>query len=142
MTEFKHGNYIVTEGKQNIPEPPWGGYLSPETTTHMMYLDDDVIKGAFYVEVVWFWPADTAKNRSPEPHQHDYSEVLAFFGTDRNNPKELGAEIELWIDGEQNLMNQSFIAFIPAGTIHCPLNILKIDRPVFHFAAGQGKSYF
>jgi hypothetical protein len=25
--------------------------------------------------------------------------------------------------------------------VHCPLNILKITRPVFHFAAGQGKDY-
>ena len=142
MAEFKHGKYVVTQGKQNIPEPPWGGYLSPESTTHMMYLDNDVIKGAFYLEAVWFWPADTAKNRSPEPHTHDFGEVLAFYGTDPNNPKDLGGEVELWIDGEQNLMNQSFVAFIPAGTIHCPLNILKVDRPILHFATGQGQSYF
>ena len=142
MVEFKHGKYVVTEGKKDIPEPPWGGYLSPETTTHMVYLDGDVIPGAFYMEYVWFWPADTAENVSPRPHKHDYGEILSFFGTNPDNPKELGAEIELWIDGEQNLMNESFVAYIPPGTMHCPLNILKIWRPVFHVSAGQSASYF
>ena len=51
MVEFKHSKYIVTEGKQNIPKPPWGGSLSPETCTHMMYLDSDVIEGAFFMEL-------------------------------------------------------------------------------------------
>ena len=142
MTEFKHGKHIITEGKKDIPVPPWGGYLSPESTTHMMYLDNEVMKGASYMECVWFWPADTAKNQSPEPHKHDFDEVLAFYGTNFDDPKDLGGEIELWIDGEQNVMNKSFVAFIPAGTMHCPLNILKVERPIFHFSAGQGSSYF
>lgn len=142
MVEFKHGKYIVTEGKQNITKPPWGGSLSPEACTHMMYLDSDVIEGAFFMECVWFWPTDKEDKGSPKPHKHGYGEILAFFGTNWDNPKELGAEIELWIDGEQNLMNESFVAYIPPGIVHCPLNILKIERPVFHVSTGQGTSYF
>lgn len=142
MVEFRHGKYIVTKGKQTIPQPPWGGSLSPETSTHMMYLDKDVVEGAPYLECVWFWPTDKEDKSSPGPHKHDYNEILGFFGTNWDNPKELGAEIELWIDGEQNLMNQSFVAVIPAGIVHCPLKILKIDRPVFHFSTGQSTKYF
>jgi len=141
MEEFKHGKYIVTQPKHNIVVPPWGGSLSPETSTRVMYLDSDVIKGAFYVECVWFWPTDKEDKGSPEPHTHDYDEVLAFFGTSRDDLSDLGAIIELWIAGERNLMNQSFLAFIPAGVVHNPLKILEITRPVFHFATGQGKSY-
>ena len=106
-----------------------------------MYMDSEVIKGAFFVECVWFWPTDKEDKSSPEPHTHEYDEALAFFGTNWENPNDLGAIIELWIDGERNLMNQSFLAFIPAGIVHNPLNILKITRPVFHFATGSGKSY-
>jgi hypothetical protein len=141
MTEFKHGKYIITEPKPNIVVPPWAGNLDPAKSTRMMYLDSEYVEGAFYLECVWFWPTDKKDEASPEPHTHDFSEVLAFFGTDWNNPKDLGAEIELWIDGEQNIMNQSFVAFIPAGIVHNPLNILKITRPVFHFATGQGTAY-
>jgi hypothetical protein len=141
MEEVKHSKYIVTEPKQNIYVPPWAGSLSPDTSTRVMYLDNEVIEGAFYVECCWFWPTDKEDKSSPEPHKHDFDEVLAFYGTNWDDPKDLGAEIELWIDGEKNVMNQSFVAFIPAGIVHCPLKFLKITRPVFHFATGQGKSY-
>jgi hypothetical protein len=142
MGKSECGKYIVTKPKKDIVVPDWGGSLSSERSTRVMYLDSAVIKGAFYVEVVWFWPTDEEDRSSPDPHTHDYDEVIAFFGTDRNNLDDLGAEIELWIDGERNLMTESFLAFIPAGIVHCPLNILSISRPVFHFAVGQGKSYF
>jgi hypothetical protein len=141
MVDFKHGKYIVTQPKKNIVVPEWGGNLSDETSKRVMYLDSEVIEGAFCVECVWFWPTDTKDTSSPAPHTHDYDEVLAFFGTNPQDTSDLGAVIELWIDGEQNVMNQSFLAFIPAGVIHNPLNILKITRPVFHFAVGQGKKY-
>ena len=94
------------------------------------------------MECVWFWPTENVDTISPNPHKHDYGEVLGFFGCGRDNPKELGAEIELWIDGEQNIMNKSFVAYIPAGTMHCPLNIHKIWMPVFHVSTGHSASYF
>lgn len=142
MAKSTYGKYIVTEPKKDIVVPSWGGSLSTERSTRMMYLDSEVIKGAFYVECVWFWPTEEEDTSSPDPHTHDYDEVIGFFGTNRDDPRELGAEIELWIDGEKNLMTESFLAFIPAGIVHCPLKILRIDRPVFHFATGQGKQYF
>jgi hypothetical protein len=107
----------------------------------MFYLDSDVIPGAFYVEVVWFWPTDQKDDSSPDPHSHDCDEVIGFFGTDPNDLNDLGAEIEFYIDGERNLMRESFLAFIPAGVEHCPLNILKITKPVFHFATIPQKNY-
>jgi len=142
MFTQKLGKYIVTNPKENLVVPKWGGNLSQERSTRMMYLDSEVIKGAFYVECVWFWPTEQKDTSSPDPHTHQWDEVIAFFGTDRNNLHDLGAEIELFIDGEQNLINETFLAFIPAGIVHCPLNILSITKPVFHFAVGQGKQYF
>jgi len=142
MFTQKLGKYIVTNPKENLVVPKWGGNLSQERSTRMMYLDSEVIKGAFYVECVWFWPTEQKDTSSPDPHTHEWDEVIAFFGTDRNDLHDLGAEIELFIDGEQNLINETFLAFIPAGIVHCPLNILSITKPVFHFAVGQGKQYF
>ena len=107
----------------------------------MFYLDSEVIPGAFYVEVVWFWPTDEKDDSSPDPHTHEYDEVIGFFGTDPKDLNDLGAEIEFYIDGERNLMRESFLAFVPAGILHCPLNILSIKKPVFHFATLPGKKY-
>ena len=141
MTESIHGKYIITQPKENLVVPSWGGNLSQETSTRLFYLDSEVIKGANYVEVVWFWPTTREDKASPDPHTHNFGEVIGFFGTDPQKPHELGAEIEFYIDNERNVMTESFLAFIPAGVIHCPLNILKITRPVFHFATHSGQSY-
>lgn len=141
MAKSEHGKYIVTKPKKDLIVPEWGGNLSEKRSTRMFYLDSEVIPGAFYVEVVWFWPTDEKDDSSPDPHTHDYDEVIGFFGTDPKDLNDLGAEIELYIDGERNIMRESFLAFIPAGIVHCPLNILSITRPVFHFATGPGKTY-
>jgi hypothetical protein len=47
----------------------------------------------------------------------------------------------LWIDGKQNIIDKSFIAFLPAGVKHGPLKIRKADKPIFHFTAGMGRKY-
>lgn len=141
MEKFYHGKYITTTPKEKIEVPKWGGNLDSSKSTRVMYLDSSVIKNAPYVECVWFWPTDKKDEQSPEPHAHEVDEVLGFFGTDPNDLNDLGAEIELYIDGERNVMNQTFLAYIPAGVIHNPLNFLKIWKPVFHFATINQKMY-
>ena len=141
MIEFYQGKFIVTRPKENLVKPDWGGSLNADTTTAMMYLDDSVIKGAFVVECVWFWPTDKKDEASPAPHTHDYDEVLAFVGTNFEDPYDLGGIIELYIDNERNVINEGFLAFIPAGVVHCPLNILEIHRPIFHLSTGHSGNY-
>jgi len=142
MTASQYNSkYIITQPKEGLVVPKWGGSLSETRSTRMFYLDSEVRPGAFYCEVVWFWPTEEKDTSSPDPHSHDFGEVIGFFGTDTHNLKDLGAEIEFWIDNEKNIITESFLAYIPAGIVHCPLNILSITRPVFHFAAMQGTSY-
>lgn len=136
-----NSKYIITQTKENLAIPDWAGNLSATRSTRLFYLDSEVRPGAFYCEVVWFWPTQELDTSSPDPHVHDFGEVIGFFGTDRNNPQDLGAEIELWIDNEKNIITDTFLAYIPAGIVHCPLKILSITRPVFHFATMQGTSY-
>jgi hypothetical protein len=137
----KYGKYIVTGLKQNIIEAPWNPDMPPDRTARMMFLDNDTIDGAFYMEVAWFWPTKEG-TPGPSTHSHDYDEVLYFFGTDPDNLHKLNAEVELWIDGKRNLIKESFVAFIPAGTVHCPIRVPRVDIPMFHFASGFGVMYF
>ncbi len=137
--------YIVTELKQKIVEAPWTPQFSDNEGRRLISLDSDVIKGAFYMETAWFlpgkWPESKGEVGTVKAHSHDYDEVVAYVGTNPDDPYELGGEIELWIDGKQNIIDKSFIAFIPAGIEHCPLTIRRIDRPIFHFTSGTGRSY-
>jgi hypothetical protein len=104
----------------------------------VLYLDDEVIKGAFYVATSWFWKATPP---GPKAHVHDFAEVLAFFGTNPEDVHDLGGEVEFWIEGEKHLMHESFISYIPAGVTHCPLRVTRVDRPIFHFTTGPRGMY-
>ena len=141
------GGHLVYRDKPNLELPEYRHDIPKDVAHRVVYLDSEVVPGAnFYAEAVWFWPG---KRRPPQPgdepgvapHTHPFSEMIGFFGTDENDIRDLCGEVELWIEGEQHIIDRSFVAFIPAGVVHCPLNIRRIDRPIFHFTAGPGRMY-
>ena len=145
--EQRKGNYdkhFITQDKPNLKLPEFRHEIPKERAYRIVYLDGEVVPGAdFYCECLWFWPRKVEPDAKPDvpEHTHPFDEMIAFFGTNPDDIYDLGGEVELWIDGEKNVINRSFIAFIPAGTRHGPLRITRIDRPVFHFTAGPGSVY-
>jgi hypothetical protein len=147
MARRKTDKYIITEvkadklfpGEQSgIGKKPDSGRVTP---THVMWLDKEVIPGAFYSESVWIWPDCASEQPAAQAHQHTFTEIITFFGTDFTDPRDLCGEVELWLDGEKHVMTRSFLAFIPAGMVHCPLIVRRVDRPIFHFTVGLGGKY-
>ena len=132
MDESKHARFIVTE-----PLAEEHGYEvkdGPDVMSAMAYLDGGVIKDAFYVETHWF---HKPTKYSPKRHAHDFDECLAFMGGDPERPLELNGEVELWIEDERHVLTRSCLVYIPAGVEHCPMNFLRVDRPIFHFSTGM-----
>ena len=152
MAETKYGKYIISDLKQPAAEAPWSPPLSAAGKNkggRVLFLDNEIVAGAFYMECVWVLPRpvdtaqrDGARRVGTESHTHDYDEVLAFFGTNLEDPYDLGAEVELWLDDEKHIITKTSLVFIPAGLKHCPLTFLSVDRPVFHYTTGPGKMYF
>jgi hypothetical protein len=165
MAESKYGKYICTELKKEIELP---GYRAWEKEIigqgevrghrrhmeHVIWLDSEVIPGAFYSECVWFWPESMTgvpmRVITPEqaeaqvgvpPHAHAFPELLSYFGTDMEHPEELYAEIEFWLEDEKFILDKSFVVYIPAGMTHCPLRTHRMERPLFHFTIGPGQMY-
>lgn len=138
---------FVFQDKTNLKLPNFRHEIPKEVAHRIVYLDSETVPGAtFYAEALWFWPGPRSAPKPGEepgvkPHTHPFSEMIAFFGTNPDDIHDLCGEVELWIDGEQNIIDKSFVAFVPAGMVHCPLNIRRIDRPIFHFTAGPGKMY-
>lgn len=67
------------------------------------------------------------------PHVHDFDEILIWEGSDPSNPRDLGAEIIMTIEGVDRRITETGSVFIPAGTVHCPLDFVRVDRPfIFH----------
>jgi len=147
VVELKHAKYIVTDVKQDMKLPQYRiGALEAQKrpagqSTRVMWLDDEVVPGAFYTECVWFLPGMGSEQVKVEAHAHSFGETIAFFGTNYEDLHDLGGEVELWLEDEKIIMTRSFLAFVPAGMKHCPLIIRRVDRPIFHFTVGTGKEY-
>jgi hypothetical protein len=153
MSKSKYGKYIVDKLIQPTEEPDWNPPVSAAGKGkggRVLYLDNKIVPGAFYMETVWIMPRpslspeqrEAAIKRGPGSHAHEYDEVIAFFGTDHDDPHDLGAEVELWLGEEKHIITKTSLVFIPAGLKHCPLIFLKVAKPVFHYTTGPGKMYF
>jgi len=138
MAENKYGKYIVTELKlpSSVPQE------SPDPEKYrqrILYLDDEMVKGAFYLSSGWYLKASDIQQA--DAHTHDFDEVVAFFGTDSENPLDLCGEIEFWLGGEKYILNKSCLIFVPKGLSHCPYWIRRVDRPIVHFSTAPYGTY-
>ncbi|HHU30579.1 MAG: hypothetical protein QM368_06815 [Bacillota bacterium] len=70
----------------------------------------------------------------PYPHRHFADEYL-IFGSATLNAKDWDAHIELTIgigdDAETYSIDEPTTVRIPAGIWHCPLNFVRVGKPVF-----------
>jgi hypothetical protein len=137
MAESKYAKYVMTTDV--LPVLPPGKQKTSDQWTRLTYLDNSSIKGAFYVECLWFWKgSDTALNKA---HTHDFDEVITFYGSNPEDPIDLGGEVELWLGDEKHVFTKSVLVFVPKGLSHCPLTVRRVDRPIFHFSAGPANIY-
>jgi hypothetical protein len=139
MAESKYGKYFLTDLK--LPESQQEHAAEyAKRAIRMTWLDNSVVEGAFYVACSWYFKA-SGEGKGLAAHTHDFDEVLGFYGSDMQNPRDLGGEVELWLEDEQHILTDSFLVFIPAGMKHCPLKIRRVDRPIFHFGVMLGGQY-
>ena len=98
------------------------------------WIDGNVVPGAFQMNTAWY---SAVPERDPIFMEHvhdDADELIGFIGSNPDDPTDLGGEIEFTIGGEAHLLTKSTIIFAPAGLVHNPMRILRVDRPIFHFS--------
>ena len=138
MADSRYGKYIVTELK--IPEEKQKiAAAYSKYATRILWMDENVVEGAFHMNTAWYLKAATTLEDTP--HVHDTDEIIGFFGSDPQHPYDLGGEIEIWLEDEKHIINKTAMLFVPAGMKHCPLIIRRIDRPIFHFTTVTGGQY-
>jgi hypothetical protein len=140
MDKTKYGKYIITEPKSEKFYADYEPKYNPGQFLEILTLDDEVVKGAFNVTTNWFFPirdltgsGDGTDTGQVKPHEHDFDEVLAMFGSNPENSHDLGAECEFWLGNEKHTITKSCIIFIPRGLRHGPIGFTRIDRPVIQF---------
>ena len=138
MPGLKYANNIVTYAP--------GPEISPEFATAfakvgslILWLDDKVVPGAFQMNCVWYFAP--TKRGPGGGHKHDVPEIIGFFGSDYKNQHDMGGELEFWMEDEKYLITKSCMIFVPAGVMHCPIVLTRVDRPIFHFSVVTSGQY-
>ena len=138
MAKSKHQKYIVTELKMPEDKQKIAAEYS-KWATRILWMDDKVVEGAFHMNTSWFLkPATTFEDT---PHTHENDEIIGFFGSNPQDPYDLGGEVEIWMEDEQIILTRTCMIFVPAGMKHCPLILRRIDRPIFHFTIVPSGQY-
>jgi hypothetical protein len=131
-------NYIVNE----LKEPEARKKLAlvyNKYAKRVLWLDKDVVPGAYNMNVSWYLKA--SKTIDDKPHTHTSDEIIGFFSNDSKNPHDLGGEVEIWLEGEKQIITKSAMIFVPAGMTHCPLILNRVGRPIFHFTVVLASQY-
>ena len=97
--EGEYGKYIV----QDLQTPPnmyneEFAQMYEKFSRRILWMDGNVVPGAFQMNTAWYY---AVPERDPvfEEHVHDYDELIGFFGSDPDHPYDLGAEMEVTING-------------------------------------------
>ena len=114
-----------------------GGYEQFGKRIH--WVDGNNMPGAFQMNTSWWYRSnkeimEKAGIGPKMRHSHPYPEILGFYGSDPENPFDLGGEVEFHVDGEVHIITKSTMVFLPPNLPHCPIFVLKCDRPIFHFS--------
>ena len=104
-----------------------------EETTHFIEIFAVVGTGAFGINKT-YGTAIGGRQINDEPNAHDTEEMFLFLGTDPDNPRDLGGEVEVWLgegeEAEKYIITKPSMVFIPKGLVHCPVVFRKVDRPI------------
>ena len=160
----EYDKYICTElHKRHMlpgPTPEERDKLAAEglriSMEHVLWIDDDVIPGAYYGESTWIWPQSYPNQISWEelmkrglktptmfPHAHDFPELLSWWGTDPDHPEDTST-MGMLMEDEEIPLDRSWVAYIPAGMPHMPTRGpggRVSSRPVCHWTSGPGGVY-
>lgn len=137
----KTDKYVV----QTLQEPanmstPEFKAMYEKFAKRILWMDTNVVEGAFQMNTAWYFGVPELDPVFTE-HVHDYDELIGFYGSNPDDPYDLGAEMVVTIDGEEHVLTKTTMLFIPGGVPHMPLSIKRIDRPVFHFSIVMNPEY-
>ena len=137
----KYGNYFVQELKEpeSMKTPEFREMYS-KFANRILWIDGNVVPGAFQMNTAWY---SSAPENGPflTPHTHDHGELIGFYGSNPDDPYDLGGVIEFSIEGEAHRLTRTTLIFVPAGVAHSPLIIREVKRPIFHFSVVVNPEY-
>jgi hypothetical protein len=97
-----------------------GGGVKGRQSPVMTYLSNGLVPGCnLYIEMGWV-------TGMPEPNPHiathtlDYDEIIIHIGGDPDSPRDLGAEVAYYVDGQPLVFDTTTLLYVPAGVPRGP----------------------
>jgi hypothetical protein len=106
----------------------------------VLWMDSNVCEGAFQMNTAWYF-AVPPRDPIYTEHSHDYDELIGWFGSNPDDPEDLGGVIEFSVGGEAHRLTKTTMIWLPGGTSHNPVRILEVSKPIFHFSIVTNPTY-
>jgi hypothetical protein len=104
-------------------------------STHVMKVDRNRLPDFMSVDCYWFWRS--LPNQIVEGTRiNNENQVIGLVGTNAEDPFSLAGEMTVWVDGKKNSLNKSALIFVPAGVPFGPVEINRMDYPIFYTSMG------
>jgi hypothetical protein len=130
VAETKYGKHIMREGLiKDLPD-----YTGYSLLAHEGELNVDCSIGYHCI---------TKPTSFDRPHAHDFTELLCFIGGNPTDIRDLGAEVEVCLgeEGEKHIIDTASVVSIPAGLVHCPISIKKVEKPIVFLEISLTRKY-
>jgi hypothetical protein len=103
-----------------------------------VWLDGNVVEKCIFAEACWF----VKPCEESGMYRHNSDKLISFIGSNPDDHENLNAEIELWIENDRLVFNQSSIVFVPAGAAHGRMTIRNLKKPVLCYSCHMNSSYY
>jgi hypothetical protein len=134
----KNAKYVIDKVKANAKALPFETKTDPSIIKPIVTVDKETVPNSeFLAEAKWILPGTKTEIKLCESHTHQYGEMLGFYGFNYDNIQDLGAEIEIIIDNEKNVVDRSFAAYVPPGIQHGPIIVRNVKRPIFWISSAR-----
>ena len=124
----KYDKYIITTPR---PADMTHFKLPPDIRQSIVWGDSSAAEGMCNMECIWYFKPLEGPPRHVET---DTDEILAFIGTNFEDPSDLGGKIVLQLGDEEHVLEKSCFVYIPQGLYHCPYQVVEVRTPILHMA--------
>lgn len=115
---------LAKPGKQGI-----GGDKTDRARVEIVTMDKEFMERCIYGQASWI--IKPYKRKDFFKHRSD--ELLMFIGSNPDDPENLNAEIELWLENDRLVLTKTSMVFVPAGVAHGRMEVKSLNKPVFQY---------
>ena len=105
--------------------------VEPEDArVNAVWMDGSVVEGCMFNEMSWY----VKSCREPGLIKHNSDKVMFFLGSDFEDPENLNASVELWIENDKLTLTKTCAVFVPEGAAHGNIQVENLKKPFLNYA--------